>query len=544
MKLEALKVLYEKGQYHDLLNQLAQLNKDGEYSLFPIANQIECIYYKSRALVRLGHYKEALDTVTQTHSTILPPEDRSLTLALLVAQISPLISMGRLQEAMAVIEKGEAISNAMTPEEKARGAQWIRAFLHRKSVVLGRRGDFHKALEYCQRSLALREALGISQGIAETLRQIGGIYWTMGELELSLTHLQRSLSVSESTGNPFDIARALNHIGLVYQDRGELNTALEYYYRSLTFFETIGNPLSNAICLTNIGRIYRDKGELDQALECLKQSLSLMESIGIPERIATTLANIGSVYWKKGDLEAAEEHLKQSLDMREVVGTDLYKSHHLFYLLRVSLDQKNQSKAQAYLSQLKDHHKQSPNKMCYLHYRLGEALVLKASRRFINRAQAQRILTEIVEEEELAMIYGQLVTIHLCELLLDELKAYGEYDVFLEAKSLVRRLYKQSQREHSFPLVVNSLILRAKFALVEGDLVESTRLLDQAIDIADEKGLGLFTERVFFEKQRLEEQVDTWYQLIQSNAPLQQRLKQAKLAEYIKSAAKLVSIEK
>ncbi len=541
MEFEQLKDLYAKGKYQEFLDQFALLEKSAEYSSLSMAEQVVFIYNKVRALVRLGEYEEALDAATRSRSSIPELKEKSLIIALIIAQISPLIPLGRLQEALVLYKEGDTLYQSLTSEEQAKGVQWVAAFLHMKSIVCGRKGEFATALEYSQKCLLLRESIEDSQGIAETLRHMGGIYWTTGKLSLALDHIQRSLSISESIGNFYDIARALSHLGLVYHDRGELNYALECYKRSLTLFETIGNPLSNAVCLTNIGRLYRDKGELRLALEYLHRSLTLMKSIGDQERIATTFANIGSVYWKMGDLNLAEEYLENSLHVRESIGTDLYRSHHLFYLLRVALEQQNRSKAQSYLSQLKELHERQPSdKLTLLHYRLGEALVLKTSRRFINKAQAQKILTEIANDETTLQYYGGLVLINLCELLLDELKAYGEVEVFEETKAILQKLYEQAQKEHSFSLEVNALILQAKFAMIEGNLIKSTRLLNQAGLTIEEKGLGGLAEKVSFENQRLEEQVDTWHYLIQTNASLQERLKQARLSEYIRTAAKLI----
>ena len=541
MELEQLKGLYMQGKYQKFLDQVALLKQNYDYPSLSIEEQVELFYYKIRALVRLGEYEKALDTAIQGRSSIPELKNRSLSLALIIAQISPLIPLGRLQEALMLYMEGDDIYQSLSLDEQGEGVQWVAAFLHMKSIVCGRKGEFEAALEHSRECLVLRESIEDFQGIAETLRHMGGIFWTTGELGLALEHLQRSLSISEKIGNSYDIARVLSHLGLVYQDRGELNYALECYQRSLTLFETIGNPLSNAICLTNIGRLYRDKGELQLALEYLHRSLTLMKSIGDQERIATTLANIGSVYWKMGDLDLAEEYLANSLHVRESIGTDLYRSHHLFYLLRVALEQEDRSKAQSYLSQLEKLHERQPtDKLTQLHYRLGEALVLKTSRRFISKAQAQKILTEIVDDEMVLQYYGSLAQINLCEMLLDELKAYGEVEVFEETKALVQKLYEQAQKEHSFSLEVNALILQAKFAMIEGNLVKSTKLLNQAGLTIEEKGLGGLAEKVSFENQRLEEQVDTWHYLIQSNASLQERLRQARLSEYIRTAAKLI----
>ncbi len=137
----------------------------------------------------------------------------------------------------------------------------------------------------------------------------------------------------------------------------------------------------------------------------------------------------------------------------------------------------------------------------------------------------------------------QLAMLNLCELLLDELKTYGEINVLQEAKSLVDKLYSLAQDRHSHSLVVNSLILKAKFAMIEGDLTTAAQYLEQAKVNAEEKSLGRLAEKVTTEKHQLEAQYDTWEQLIQRNAPFHERVEHARLSEYLNRAEKLIKTQ-
>ncbi|MFX1514149.1 MAG: hypothetical protein ACFFCQ_16350 [Promethearchaeota archaeon] len=99
-----------------------------------------------------------------------------------------------------------------------------------------------------------------------------------------------------------------------------------------------------------------------------------------------------------------------------------------------------------------------------------------------------------------------------------------------------------AEEQHSFLLLVNTLILQAKFTLVEGNLTRAMQLLDQAKGIAEEKNLGKLSEKISAEKQLLITQLDTWEDLIQDNAPLKERLTRARLEEYISKALEIVHI--
>jgi hypothetical protein len=126
----------------------------------------------------------------------------------------------------------------------------------------------------------------------------------------------------------------------------------------------------------------------------------------------------------------------------------------------------------------------------------------------------------------------------LSELLIDELRAYGEEEVFYEVKELIQRLNKIANRQNSYSLIIDTAILQARLSMVEGDLNASQKFLDRAELIAKEKEIHHLAKDIQKEKEHLKRQYKKWEYLIQSNAPFGSRLEQAQLAEYIYAAKK------
>ncbi|MFQ5980580.1 MAG: hypothetical protein ACE5OZ_20775 [Candidatus Heimdallarchaeota archaeon] len=62
------------------------------------------------------------------------------------------------------------------------------------------------------------------------------------------------------------------------------------------------------------------------------------------------------------------------------------------------------------------------------------------------------------------------------------------------------KLYSSAQDRHYHILVITSLFLQAKFALIEGDLTAATQFLEQAKGTAEENSLGRLAEKVTAEK--------------------------------------------
>jgi tetratricopeptide (TPR) repeat protein len=500
MLVKILKDLYTNGKYQEVLDQLTQKDKQGAFVTLPENEQIECLYYKSRSLVYLGQLEDALQVATAARANAMSLDDKALTLALLIAQLYALWKLGRLDDTSEFIKEGNSIIGSLMAKDR-QTMTWVAMFENVQGNVLYEKGEFDKTLKHWTKSLVLREEIGNFQ----------------------------------------DIAGSLNNLGLIYRTKGELDKALEYYKRSLAFYDEIGNPFHIALALNNIGDAYRAKGELDKALEFLQRSLALKDDIGNLQDIATTLDNIGIIYRAKGEVDKALDCFQRSLALEEKIGNDLWSSYTLFYLILLALDQQDQTRAQTYLSQIQRLHTRTPNKKIHLRSRLAEALVLKQSKRMRDKVQAQDLLSQIVNEEGVWFEWTTLAIINYCDLLLFEVKSFGDPEVWAEAKTLIQQFSTKAQDQQLFPEIIEALLLRAKFSTIEGELQQALKYYDQAKLTATQKNLDLLAQKITGERRTFEQEFEKWQEMIQRNASLQERLKMARIEEYIQDAIKMAA---
>ncbi|MFQ5979860.1 MAG: tetratricopeptide repeat protein [Candidatus Heimdallarchaeota archaeon] len=578
-RLQRADQLVSQGKFEEALQTVEALASAEELSPEDrLAGQL----LKSRIRTKQGDFEEALQLAQDVFTEIQGQEPSLQTVDAHIAIAEALECLGNFEESLEAISQGDqalAIASKESPAEIARRKghleyskgrnYWKKGDLEPAMIALEQsltlrkelgkkqemawslhsigniyvaKGELNQALEYYQQSLALRKEFENLQDIASSLNNIGSVYLLKGELTHGLEYLQQSLTIDQEIGNPQDIAVALMNIGAVYRLKGELTQALEYCQQALTLFKEIGNQQDIAMNLTNIGGVYRLKGELTQALEYCQQALTLFKELGNQQDIAMVLGNIGITYRMQGELEAAVSHLEQSLSIFDKIGHNLWVAACLFELVCVTLEIGARDQAQEYLRRLHQIHDQDDNKIISQGYRVAKGLVLKSSSRARDRVAAQELLEDVVDEEVVNHEITVQAMLHLCELLLDELKAYGDQAVFREAQALINKIYTLAQQQLSFTLVVDALILKSKFALIAGNLAKASQFLDQARLTADEKDLGSLATKVATERQRLTDQYDTWQRLIQTNAPFSERLEQARLTEYIQAAQRAVNI--
>ena len=239
-----------------------------------------------------------------------------------------------------------------------------------------------------------------------------------------------------------------------------------------------------------------------------------------------------------GKYDEALEQITKSLSLFQEIGVNLDTTLPLFNLIDLSLDLGFLQKAQSYLQQLQEINTKNENRLISQRYRLAKALVLKSRRRAKMKAESSEILEGLIAEEMVDHTLSVRAMFELSELLLDELRAYGEEEVFYEVKELIQRLEEKANIQKSHSLIIDTLILQAKLSMVEGNLIASQQILDQVELIVKEKEIYYLANKVLKEKEQLKNQYEKWESLIQSNAPFGSRLEQAQLAEYISVAKK------
>ncbi|PYT08793.1 MAG: hypothetical protein DMF60_03875, partial [Acidobacteria bacterium] len=221
--------------------------------------------------------------------------------------------------------------------------------------VLSRRGflgyhqrSFARALDDCERSLALRDPTKDPAEIAFTLTTIGQIYSAKQNAEKALEYYQRSLAVCAESGDQMLAAFPLNFIGLVYYERYDMDSALRYYHQSVAISRALGIKSLLHYTLNDIGNALYWQGKYSEALDYYRQSLTLREAIPNRVEMARSLTHIGSTYEAQRDYETASKFYQQSLTLYEALGKQSESAQVESVIGRLYLEQGNYRRALEY----------------------------------------------------------------------------------------------------------------------------------------------------------------------------------------------------
>ncbi|MHA2294395.1 MAG: tetratricopeptide repeat protein [Candidatus Hodarchaeales archaeon] len=569
-KLNLLENLLYQGKSNELLETFEQLKKIDEITqVAPVETQILEIII----LYELGEFQSGLDLIEKVINVVKKSEDRISEFNLLLLKIRASLELVDLKTCLNLIKNAEELlhifEDKIVKHERSkesdlnylkarvfmRTAEYDIALDFAQKTLIDRRenknqydiaecinligiiyiekGEYQRANEYFQESLKIFGKLDNKKATAKTLNNLGMNYWRIGNLQKALNFFLKSLSLAEELENLTQIAVSLLNIGLIHVNQGELKLALRSLQKSLVICKELGQKRPLSLCLNNIGLIFHMRGDFEQGLRYYQDSLIILQELGYKHDMAICYNNIGEVYSSMGKYDEALDQIKKSLSLFQEIEAIPDVTLPLFNLVDLSLYSGLPQKAQSYLKQLQEINTKEEHKLIDQRYRLAKALVLKSSRRAKTKIKSSEILEDLVSEEIIDDILVVRALFELSELLIDELRAYGEEEVFYEVKELIQHLDEKANKQNSHSLIIDTLILQAKLSMVEGDLNESQQLLDRVEMIAKEKEIQHLTNKVLKEKEQLKNQYEKWKSLIQSNAPFESRLEQAQVAEYI-----------
>ncbi|MHA2156974.1 MAG: tetratricopeptide repeat protein [Candidatus Hodarchaeales archaeon] len=440
--------------------------------------------------------------------------------------------MGKLDDAVLLLEEALGISR----EEKDK--KGIADSLNNLGLIYQSKGEFSSALEYYQQSLHIYEDFRDKESIAKLVNNIGITYSSIGDQEKALTYFLRTYEIKQELGIESEIAMTLINLGAIYRLKGELPNALEHYQKGQKIYEKIKDKKGIALALNNLGDVYQLKGDINLALEYYQESLTLYEELGIKQDIAMSLINIGELYRKKRNPEWALKYYERSLTMYEELKNDTSAAKVLYELVLLGFDSNELELAEEHLENLKQIFERTKNKTVKHRYLIANALLLKSRKRTRHKMKAEELLLEVVEDESANHILTVTAMIHLCDLLLFELKMTGEDEILNEVKDLIEKLHNIAKKQVSHSLLIETYVLQSKLALLEMDVQTAKKLLELALVTAERKGLRNLAIKIYSEKTLLETQIEKWEYLVKQKAPLNERLELTRLEEMITGIGK------
>ncbi len=401
-------------------------------------------------------------------------------------------------------------------------------------------GNYEKSIEYRRIILEIENRIGHKLDIAYSYEMIGSYSRNLGDFETAFEYYDKSYSINKEYADKNRLSLVTGHMGSAHLKMGNLEQALNLFKESLSLLDEVGMINNTSIVLGWAGDAYRLKGEFEEALNHYQKSFDVIKTWYEfnPTRL-NSLYNLGNIHQHLRHYDTAIDYYNQSLMGFQENSNDNGIAQVLYSLVSLSLELDNMEEANEYFEKFKEASNQKSHPHILLRFKLSEAMILKHSNRMSQKSKALELFKEITEQPVVIHNLTVFAMLNLCELLIAELRSFGSEEVLIEVKELSQKLYKIARDQHSYFLLIETLFLQAKLALIEFDIELSQELLDKASKIAEDKNMVILLNKVKQEREKFVIELKNWKTYADQNIPLTDRIKHAELQEYIETASKL-----
>jgi len=445
-----------------------------------------------------------------------------------------ILFLGEVDKAFKLISECEKRINSFTDKTSIDLLRHKGYLLLLKSWGYLFKNELDSALELANKSLQLRKKTSSQIEIAFNHLLLGNIYWNLGEIDTSLIYAIKSFDLMEELGFHRGISLCSNLVGQGYLDKGELNQASRFFKKGLSFKEIDNRTKAN--CLQRLGVIHYQKGEIDRSIKYFNQAKELAEEQNLYDQLTLSLNSLGNMYRAKGEYDQAIEFFESSLHISERVGWDI--SSPLIMLILIYLAKGSREPAQKYFTRLEKYSDQVQTKFVKRFYQVTKAMMLKTSGRTRNRAEAEELLRNIIEDaEDVEFQHLKVITsdlkmfsfINLFDLYFGDLILSNNLEILEDINPLVEKMLNFAKEQHSHFYLAEIKLLQAKIALIQLESTKAEKLLVEAQRIAEVQGIDLLAAKISGEHDTLLTQLDVWKDFEKKNAPISERVKLASI---------------
>jgi tetratricopeptide (TPR) repeat protein len=195
--------------------------------------------------------------------------------------------------------------------------------LHAASSLATRQGDYDRAAELSEQSLALWEELGDVSGTARSLLSLGTVAAEQGDQERAISLSERAAELYRESGDRRGHALAVSNLGGIALERGEYAKAASLSEQAYGLFETLEDSEGMAFALVNQGYAALSEHEHERALVLLRQALRRVAELEFRDVIGYCFEGLAAVLAFTGQPDPAARLLGAAEALRESLGVDL-----------------------------------------------------------------------------------------------------------------------------------------------------------------------------------------------------------------------------
>ena len=216
-------------------------------------------------------------------------------------------------EAVAALEEARTLAEQRGDEIAAADALELLALADDHRAMHDGGADYHQLLARFQSTLARREALGDTRGVAESLFHVGLMHERLHEGDRAAAAHERAYALAGEHGHKRERSYAARHLGFARVVTGDRDAALAYFEESLALRQEIGYTLYPPPAHVAVGDALLARGNIDGAARHYERAHALAQGMQTPMAVVFLLLSLAELAQARGDRTLSRGHAERAL---------------------------------------------------------------------------------------------------------------------------------------------------------------------------------------------------------------------------------------
>ncbi len=502
----------------------------------------EMFYYYIRSLLELGKVDRGLELAKNMFYKTLQYLHNEITLFFSVAYAYALMNKGLYHE-MLQLEKDSSniIKNLISSSDDTAILIIIALFKNIIGNAYLLTAKLDLAYDYYKESLELRKNLQDESFIADSLLNIGLVFFNKGEYDKALNYEGQALEKYKKVNDKYGILNTTVNIAVLLYHQGKLDYVEKIINENLGLATSYKNIKFISAFYQLLGDIYENKGNLSDAIENFEKSYKMKEVLGNKKLLGDILTSIGYLYIEKNDYLNAIEYLDKALHDYKASGSTpgLIIATFWKFWIYYNLEQKN--KMNQILKELENFATSNNDQRTNQIYLVAKVITMYQNNNSqIDESMANNLQGILDEDKIIDIRLSMLAITILCSYKICKLKAHDNEELKSEIDSIIDTIYNLGFENKSYKYMVISFILKTKFNLILGNIENSFESLKKGLEIAEKYELKRLMDEIKREEEKLLEKIDLWYTGIPVTPPLAEKIEESIILDYLKEIMKVL----
>ena len=409
-------------------------------------------------------------------------------------------------------------------------------------------GKYNVSLDLCDQILNIKEEISNSEAfVAKTIKAYTLFRIAKAQesdkLVLDCEWIYESMTDEERSRCIYYYGKLIHLKGNLFLEKSFQLDAIKNFEKAIEVFESSNYISAKVGSLLNIGNVYTNLGQTEKGREYLEAARTIHNQ---QTEHSTRLSywinlQLGINYVQGGEYDSGVQFFEEAIKLAQMLDNQLLEGTPILNLMWYYLRVDKRDLAKPYLDKYLEIAEKYDTTETRLSSKLAKAVYLKTSNKVKQIIEAQKILEELITiDDQYTSRFSVLASIFLIEILLDELKSYGEEEIFGQILELTEKLQHEAEIHHSINLNIPVLLLQSKLALVNGNIIESNKMLEQAEKLAKDNKINLHMIAIQKEKDKMRTEMAKWEEIIHKGASIKEKMDLIHYQEYIENAKKVV----